>query len=201
MARPFIPRLPVEPLFHRLGTHRISFAAKLLGEVDARNFYRYCKQGGIPVHIADRYAVRLGVTPHEIWGEMYDAIDWRRSDLDTVRYVETDSMTRAQLEAAVKQIAELAGWLTHRSGENRSEGGYPTLILVRPPRLVFVHLKSSRGRMTEAQKRWRNQLLGTEAEWYLWRPADLQHIATLLGRPMTTRDQWISYSTQPQDAA
>jgi hypothetical protein len=201
IGRPPIPRLPVDPLLDVLGTRRIGFAAKLLGEVDPRNFYRYCKSGGLPVHYADKLAVRIGRTPHEIWGDLYDAVEWRRVDLDTVRFLETQNMTRPQLQTAVLQVAKLNDWEAHTTDARRIEGGFPDLTLVRPPRLVFAALKTARGRMTEPQKRWRDKLLETQAEWYLWRPADLEMIVLLLGRPMTTRDRWTSYSTRPLDAA
>ena len=56
---------------------------------------------------------------------------------------------------------------TYRS--TRSAPGFPDLVLVRD-RVVFAELKVGKGRLTTAQARWRDMLLGADAEWYVWRP-------------------------------
>jgi hypothetical protein len=123
-------------------------------------------------------------------------------DLDVVRKIETDGMTEAHLQYAVEQIATLNGWEHHHTPDSRrSRSGYPDLTLVRPPRLVFAELKSMRGRLSDRQKVWRDQLIEADQEWYLWRPSDLEEIVMLLGHDMTTREQWSSYSSPPKDAA
>lgn len=202
MGRRKIPRLPIQPLLDRLGTDRLHRAASLLGETDPRNFLRYAKDGGLPVHYADRLCVRLGWTPHEVWGQQYDAIQYDRAALADVRAHEYGRMTEAQFMAAVKQVVKLAGWdYYHTYDSRRSDPGFPDLVLARAPRLVFAELKTATGRLRPEQENWRDQLLACGQEWYLWRPGDLDTIVTLMGRDATTRDAWTLRSSPPLDAA
>lgn len=202
MGRKRIPRLPVAPLLDIAGTTNLSRAARLLGEPDPRNFYRYARTGEIPVSYADTLAVRLGRHPADIWGDQYHAIDYRRVDVASIRHYETERMTESQLRSVVLQIAELNGWLWHYNPDSRKvRPGFPDLILVRSPRTLFVELKAERGTLKDQQKVWRNNLLAADQEWYLWRPSDLEDVVVALSPDMATRDQWIAYLNTPQDAA
>ena len=83
-------------------------------------------------------------------------------------------MTEKQLQAAVMRMARLRGWLAyHTYDSRRSEPGFPDLVMVRHSRLLFVELKSERGKLTEAQHGWRNALVQVyEVEVHVWRPSD-----------------------------
>lgn len=82
-------------------------------------------------------------------------------------------MTEAELLANVRQLARLRGWLTyHTQRSQRSEPGFPDLMLVRRSRAVAVELKSQRGKCSPAQERWLEGLRGAGLEVYVWRPAD-----------------------------
>lgn len=74
------------------------------------------------------------------------------------------------------------GWDTyHTYDSRRSDPGFPDLVMIRPPRLVFAELKSSTGILGAAQTHWQEQLSGVrDIESYVWRPLDLQHIADTL---------------------
>ena len=92
-------------------------------------------------------------------------------------------MLEKEFQEAVRNLAVRFGWLcyhTHRS--DRSEPGFPDLVLVRAPRLIFAELKSAKGRMSVPQLIWHGALSGTAAEAYVWRPADLEAIAVTLSK-------------------
>ena len=68
-------------------------------------------------------------------------------------------------------------WATQMSGDI----GYPDLTLVRDDRLVFAELKTSNGQATPEQVEWLQALDAVEhVTAQLWRPSDLDAIATLL---------------------
>lgn len=91
--------------------------------------------------------------------------------------------TEAELQVAVIDLARLRGWLVHHTRPARlssggwrtpiqGHAGYPDLTMARGGRLVFAELKSQRGRLTPDQAVWINELNGTVAEVYVWRPSD-----------------------------
>ena len=102
------------------------------------------------------------------------------------------AMSETELQDVyVRPAAEAQGWLCyHTHDSRRSPSGFPDLVLVRPPRLIFAELKSQRGRVRPDQQAWIVALeavagirfdvspdkLGFEAgpmlpEVYVWRPA------------------------------
>jgi len=50
--------------------------------------------------------------------------------------------------------------------------GYPDLTLCRDGRLIFAELKAERGRLSDEQARWLQDLAATRAEVVVWRPSD-----------------------------
>ena len=93
-------------------------------------------------------------------------------------------MTEKQLQTAVEKLSDMTGWLyyhTYRS--TRSVAGFPDLVLIRPPRLLFIELKSEKGYLTAAQKLWGFLLKEVPSiEYYIWRPCDLDAIARILSK-------------------
>ena len=91
-------------------------------------------------------------------------------------------MTEKELDAAIRHIAGLCGWLRYHTYRSiRSPAGFPDLVLVRPPRVIFAELKSETGTATTAQDEWLDTLRQCPGvETYLWRPSDLDDIATIL---------------------
>ncbi len=85
---------------------------------------------------------------------------------------------------AVKELAQLQGWLTyHTWNSQHSPAGFPDLVLVRPPRLVFAELKVGRNRPTPAQQEWLRQLGACpQVEVYLWTPDHWAEIERVLRR-------------------
>lgn len=109
--------------------------------------------------------------------------------------LQAEAMPEALLLQHVRDLATTFGWLryhTHRS--ERSEPGFPDLVLVHPKarRLVFAELKRQKTHLTERQEEWYHALLGvwTAVEdmtadlsdihiaspvisVHIWRPSDL----------------------------
>lgn len=75
-------------------------------------------------------------------------------------------------QAQVLKLARLTGWLCyHTHDSRRSAAGFPDLVLVRPPQIVFAELKSESGKLRPEQEAWLKALAGSESvEAALWRP-------------------------------
>ena len=111
-------------------------------------------------------------------------------------------MTEGDLEALVEQTFRLAGWLVfHTRDSRRSEPGFPDIVAVKAPWVVFVELKVS-GEKVKARprptRRGRREL-PTQADWllnlrgcpgvetYVWRPEDWPLIQQVANRPREKR--------------
>ncbi len=84
-------------------------------------------------------------------------------------------MSEAAWMGRVLDLARLRGWkaIHHPDSRRVTEPGLPDLILVRPPRLVMVELKSASGVLRPAQINMLAALkLCPGVETCLWRPAD-----------------------------
>ena len=101
-------------------------------------------------------------------------------------------MPRDQIAALIKEedllamvidLAHLKGWLvSHFRPAWSSKGyrtpvqgdkGFPDLVLVKGKRLLFVELKSEKGKLWLEQENWRQVLSGVKGvKYYLWRPVD-----------------------------
>lgn len=90
--------------------------------------------------------------------------------------------TEKAFMAQVLEAAKLFGWTAFHPWLSKfSPRGFPDLVLVRPPRLIFAELKSDKGRPTMDQARWLRLLEGVPGvEVRLWRPADLDEIVSSL---------------------
>jgi hypothetical protein len=99
----------------------------------------------------------------------------------------------------VVEVARLAGWrVAHFRPARTAKGwctpvtadgaGWPDLVLVRPPRIIFAELKSESGKVRPEQTEWLSVLrLLPGAETHLWRPADWDAVVeTLTG----TEPRW-----------
>jgi hypothetical protein len=63
--------------------------------------------------------------------------------------------TEAELQAVVIEAAERGGWLVfHDNDSRRNRPGFPDLVLVRPPEVIFCELKTMRGKTTPEQREW-----------------------------------------------
>lgn len=90
--------------------------------------------------------------------------------------------TEKAFMAQVVEAAKLFGWLAwHPFLSKWSARGFPDIVLVRPPRVVFAELKSEKGKLTPDQERWLD-LLGAcpGVERYAWWPRDLDDVVAVL---------------------
>lgn len=100
----------------------------------------------------------------------------RRDTARRLRDTKEGRMKEKDLLAAVRQIAQLRGWLCyHTHDSRRSEPGFPDLVLSHPRtgELLFVELKSRVGKATAPQQEWLAALGRGGHRAVVWRPADL----------------------------
>lgn len=84
-----------------------------------------------------------------------------------------NALTERAFQAQVIQYARVFGWAVyHTHDSRRSQPGFPDLVLVRRPRIVWVELKSQRGKVTPEQQAWLDELRACDQEVHVWRPSD-----------------------------
>ena len=83
--------------------------------------------------------------------------------MNAVQSALANDMSEKALLAHVRNAAKKLGWLcyhTHRS--DRSEAGFPDLVLIRNGRIIFMELKVEdlkKGKIKDDQQRWIDALL------------------------------------------
>jgi hypothetical protein len=92
------------------------------------------------------------------------------------------SITERVFQANVLTLARLYRWAPyHTYRSDRSEAGFPDLVMVRPPRVVFAELKTEKGKASDAQRGWLELLAVCPGiETYLWRPSHWEEIVMAL---------------------
>lgn len=92
----------------------------------------------------------------------------------------------AAFQTQVEQLAAFYGWRTyHTHDSRRSTPGFPDLVMVRGPELVFAELKTNTGRTTPEQDAW---------------IADLETVSRAVALELDERDnarRHTGYGTQP----
>lgn len=81
------------------------------------------------------------------------------------------------------QAARATGWLAYHPYDSRkSEPGFPDVFAVHPHsgKAFFAELKTSKGRLTPAQKMWIAALESSQIPVYVFRPADWPEIEAVL---------------------
>ena len=95
-------------------------------------------------------------------------------------------ISELKFQDTIFEYVALRGWrcyhVTNVKGRLRGPGavGFPDLVLLRPPRLIFAELKNEVRGITAEQFLWLEALQKTEAEVYLWRPSDWPEIEEIL---------------------
>src|SRR6266487_3366273 len=100
-------------------------------------------------------------------------------------------MSEAQLQRTILDAAKIYGWLCyHTFDSRRCTPGFPDLVLCKntvkqasgnvAQGLIFVELKSQRGRLRREQRVWITALRSAGAECYVWRPSDWDEIIARL---------------------
>lgn len=82
----------------------------------------------------------------------------------------------------VLRYAELTGWRAyHTYDSRRSAAGFPDLVLVRRPRVIFAELKGARTPIRDDQRDWLGALQDCgSVEVYCWRPRNWEAIERIL---------------------
>src|SRR5205809_5512008 len=70
------------------------------------------------------------------------------------------------------------GWRTALEGDP----GFPDLCLVKPPRVIFVELKTDTGVLHGDQITWLDDLKEAGVESYCWRPSDWETVFRTLAK-------------------
>jgi len=90
-------------------------------------------------------------------------------------------LTEAAFQRQVIQYATIAGWrYYHTYRSTRSPAGFPDLVLVRRPRVVFLELKGDRTPVTDAQRAWIDDLRACGQEAYIARPQHWERLEKIL---------------------
>ncbi len=129
---------------------------------------------------------------YEIW--YYNLVDLRKFYYITLRkfyYVsqelpplkkERGVITEKDLREQIRDLCKVLGYKFYFSWTSiHSPRGMPDLILVKPPRILFVELKTDKGQVSEYQKEWLdilNECPGCEV--YVVRPSDIEEFAKVL---------------------
>lgn len=94
------------------------------------------------------------------------------------------TMSEKELQSAVVELAGVFAWRQYHTWLSlHSAGGFPDLVLLRPPRLIFAELKREKANPSAEQRHWLEDLSAVAAvETYVWRPSDHLngHIADVL---------------------
>lgn len=89
--------------------------------------------------------------------------------------------TKAAFRAEVINLAKLQGWRCwYVSSGGRSCAGWPDLVLIRRPRIVFLELKAERTPVTADQKSTIAALRSCGLQAHIVRPSEAQKIERLL---------------------
>lgn len=70
-----------------------------------------------------------------------------------------------------------------RGDRDWPDKGFPDLVLVKPPRIIFAELKAPNGRISPEQAQWHDALRACGLNVYVWKPADMDDIILLLSSP------------------
>lgn len=93
-------------------------------------------------------------------------------------------MRERDFQEQIVELARLSGFLVYHTYEpRRSAAGFPDLVLVRPPRIIFAELKREAGNVRPEQRVWLETLRACESsEAALWRPRDWPEIERVLAK-------------------
>lgn len=93
------------------------------------------------------------------------------------RVAALDAMSERSFQAGVVKLARFHGFslVYHTHDSRRSAPGFPDLVLVNPRtgRVLYRELKTSKGRVSPAQREWLDGLTAAGQDAGVWRPAGL----------------------------
>lgn len=91
--------------------------------------------------------------------------------------------TEREFTSWVMAVAADSGWLTyHVPDSRRAPSGFPDLVLLKPPTLLFIELKrlGKRSTLKPLQQRWIDGLQECGQEAAVWTPDEIPEIWTRL---------------------
>jgi hypothetical protein len=89
-------------------------------------------------------------------------------------------LTEAQFQRQVVDYAKLMGWTVFFTHDSRhSPAGWPDLVCIRRPRIVFMEVKAERTPVTQAQTRTLAELRACGLSAFVVRPSDWQWVEKL----------------------
>lgn len=93
-------------------------------------------------------------------------------------------ITEKEFQEQILDLARLQNWLRyHTWNSRRSQQGFPDLVLIRPPRVIFAELKVGDNDLSPYQRIYRELLLDCPGvEHYVWRPEGWDEIEEVLRR-------------------
>jgi hypothetical protein len=91
------------------------------------------------------------------------------------------NLTEAQWQAQVIDYAHLRGFrVIHNTDSRRTQPGVPDLMLIKPPRLLFVELKSETGKVRPEQRQMISDLRACGQLAAVYRPSHFPILRALL---------------------
>ena len=95
------------------------------------------------------------------------------------------AISEAQLQRDILEMADRFGWMAYHHYDSRRQdkrgNGFPDLVLVRAPVVVFAELKDMRRDPTPEQVAWLDELGRCQTVVaQLWRPHHLAYVTRLL---------------------
>lgn len=98
--------------------------------------------------------------------------------------------TEAEFQQRITDLARACGWTCFHvlgAGARGMTPGWPDLVLIRPPRLIFAELKTAKGTLSLAQKSTLDGLERCAMDVRVWRPSDWPEIEHTLKAPARLR--------------
>lgn len=91
---------------------------------------------------------------------------------------------------AVTEMAERLGWLTfHDNDSRRNDPGFPDLLCIHPDHgLIWLELKTVRGRLRPIQRQWIDLLQMAGQRAFVVRPTDMDFLEALFRGEMSLDD-------------
>ena len=104
-----------------------------------------------------------------------------------------DTVTESQLQNAVVGALRQMGYLTYHTRYSLgSNPGFPDVVAIRPPHVIFIELKRENGAVTVTQREWIRAAAGcTRVDAFVLRPSGLTNFVARLSE----------FWSKPQDAA
>ena len=117
------------------------------------------------------------------------------------RKIDRIVVTERDLREQVRDLAALFGWKMYFSWTSlHSPKGFPDLVLACEARgrVIYAELKTEKGKVSDTQREWLDELTACGQEVYLWRPADFEEIARVLRSrlPCESTTSWNYVGTQ-----